>query len=119
VVVALRLEGDREPLPEIEHACVLPRALQHPITGARESLEQQCRMLVAAVLRPEEREDGELEVVRLALEQFLDTGVLPVREAELAVDGLFRDEAQNSILAPGPGGHLTRAKADTFSLAER
>jgi hypothetical protein len=48
-------------------------------------------VLVAAVLRPEEREDSELEVVRLALEQLLDTRVLPVREAELAVEWLFRD----------------------------
>ena len=51
-------------------------------------------MLVAAVLRPEEREDGELEVVRLALEQRDDTGELPVREAELAVEWLFHDGAQ-------------------------
>ena len=56
-------------------------------------------MLVAAVLRPEEREDGELEVVRLALEQLADSRVLPVREAELAVEWLFRDGAQDVSLA--------------------
>ena len=61
-------------------------------------------MLVAAVLRPEQREDGELEVVRLALQQLLDTVVLPVREAELAVEWLFRDEAQESSLAAPPDG---------------
>jgi hypothetical protein len=46
-------------------------------------------VLVAAVLRPEEREDGELEVVRLALEQLLDTVEFPVRQAEGAVERLF------------------------------
>jgi hypothetical protein len=51
------------------------------------------------VLRPEEREDRELEVVRLALEQLQDACVLAVREAELAVEGLFRDRAQAVSLA--------------------
>jgi hypothetical protein len=51
-------------------------------------------VLVAAVLRPQQREDGELEVVRLALEQFADTFELPVREAERAVERLFRDLRQ-------------------------
>jgi hypothetical protein len=39
-------------------------------------------VLVAAVLRPEEREDSELEVVRLAPEQVEDALQLPVGEAE-------------------------------------
>ena len=51
-------------------------------------------MLVAAVLRPEEREDGQLEVVRVAAEQVDDTGELPVREAEGTMDGLFGDLGQ-------------------------
>jgi hypothetical protein len=38
-------------------------------------------------------------VVRVALEQLPDPGVLVVREAELAVDRLFRDGAQEVILA--------------------
>ena len=61
-------------------------------------------MLVTAVLRPEQREDGQLEVVRLTLEQLLDARVLPVGEAELAVEWLFRDRAQNAILAAPPDG---------------
>jgi hypothetical protein len=56
-------------------------------------------VLVAAVLRPEERKDRELEVVRLALEQLQDARVLAVRKAELAVEGLFRDRAQTVSLA--------------------
>jgi hypothetical protein len=39
-------------------------------------------VLVAAVLGPEQREDLELEVVRLAVEEREDAGELPVREAE-------------------------------------
>ena len=38
-------------------------------------------------------------MVRLALEQFLDPRVLPVREPELAVDRLFGNGAQKVILA--------------------
>jgi len=56
-------------------------------------------VLVAAVLRPEEREDRQLEVVRIATEQFDDTGELPVRETEGTVYrniayGLFGDLGQ-------------------------
>ena len=104
VVVALGLEGDGEPVAEVEHAGVLARALQHARAAARQPLQEQRRVLVAAVLRPEEREDGQLEVVRLALQQLLDTRVLPVREAELAVKWLFRDRAQDVSLAAAPDG---------------
>jgi hypothetical protein len=51
-------------------------------------------MLVAAVLRPEERKDRQLEVVRLAPEQVDDTLELPVRESEGTVERLFRDRRQ-------------------------
>ena len=66
-------------------------------------------MLVAAVLRPEEREDGQLEMIRLTLEQLLDARVLPVREAELTVEWLFRDGAQNASLAAPPDGPRPRS----------
>jgi hypothetical protein len=51
-------------------------------------------MLVAAVLRPEEREDRQLEVVRLAAEQLQDARELPVGQSESAMDGLFGDLRQ-------------------------
>jgi hypothetical protein len=56
-------------------------------------------MLVAAVLRPEEGEDRQLEVVRLAPEQLEDALQLPVRESQLsmdwcAVEGLLGDLRQ-------------------------
>ena len=76
-------------------------------------------MLVAAVLRPEEGEDGELEVIRLPLQQLLDTGVFPVREAELAVEWLFRDGAQTASLAAAPADASLPAtrSAETASTA--
>jgi hypothetical protein len=46
------------------------------------------------VLRPEEREDGELEVIRLALEQLLDTVEFPVGQSEGTVERLFGDPRQ-------------------------
>ncbi len=51
-------------------------------------------MLVAAVLRPEEREDGQLEMVRLAAEELPDSRGLAVGEPEGAMKGLFRDLRQ-------------------------
>ena len=65
VVVALDLEGAREPVAEVDDAGVLARALEHggPVRG--ESPQQPGRVLVAAMLGPEEREDAELEVVRV------------------------------------------------------
>jgi hypothetical protein len=46
------------------------------------------------VLRPQEREDGELEVVRLAAEQVADTFELPAGKPEGEVKRLFRDPLQ-------------------------
>jgi hypothetical protein len=68
VVVALDLEGDGLALAEVDDAGVLAGALENAGRFRREALEKQRRVLVAAVLRPEQREDGEFEVVRLPLE---------------------------------------------------
>jgi hypothetical protein len=57
-------------------------------------------VLVAAVLRPEERKHRELEVVRRALEQLADPLVLPVGEAEAAVQRLVGDGGQGAMV-PG------------------
>ena len=80
------LNATARPVAEVEHARVLARPLQHALAGARQPPQEECRVLVAAVLRPEEREDGELEVVRLPLEQRDDSVELPVRQAELAME---------------------------------
>jgi hypothetical protein len=47
------------------------------------------------VLRPEQREDGQLEAVRVAFEQAADTFQLPVGEPEGEVQRLFRDCRQS------------------------
>ena len=59
-------------------------------------------MLVRAVLRPEQREDGELEVVRLAAEQVADKVELSVGETEGAVERLFRYRRQVPQSSPPP-----------------
>ena len=59
-------------------------------------------MLVAAVLRPEQREDGELEVVRLPLQQLDDARELPVGETERPVQRLFDELRQRSESSPDP-----------------
>jgi hypothetical protein len=51
-------------------------------------------VLVAAVLGPEQREDRELEMIRLALEQLTDSPVLGVGKTESAMERLFRDPRQ-------------------------
>ena len=94
VVVALDLERDRLTVAQVDHPGVLARPLQDSFSRGRKPLQQARRVLVAAVLRPEEREDGELEVVRLPGEQLTDTVVLAVGKAESTMKRLFRDPRQ-------------------------
>jgi len=51
-------------------------------------------MLVAAVLRPEQREDGQLEVVRLPCKQFPDARKLRIRQTQGAMKRLLDDSRQ-------------------------
>jgi hypothetical protein len=60
-------------------------------------------MLVAAVLRPEQREDGELEVVRVAAEQLADVVELLVGQPQRTVERLFRRDLRQ-------GQESTRAR---------
>jgi hypothetical protein len=99
--MALDLERDGDPVAEVEDACVLSRALEHAWAVARQPPQQERRVLVAAVLRPEEGEDLELEVVRLSLEQRDDASELPVRKAEPAMERVFRDGTQAASLDAG------------------
>jgi hypothetical protein len=115
MVVALDLEDDGVAVAEIESARVLARSLEYALALRRERLQQQRRVLVPAVLRPEEGEDGELEIVGLTSEQGADTVELPVREAEGAMERLFRNAGQGTTqaasLARSPdslGGTSTR-----------
>ena len=84
MVVALDLEADGLAVAEIEHAGVLTGTLQDAFTRGGKPLEEEGRVLVAAVLRPEEREDRQLEMVRFAAEQVDDTRELPVGQAGVA-----------------------------------
>jgi hypothetical protein len=85
VVVGLDLEGDGRPVAEVEDARVPTGPLQDALAGGREALEKQGRVLVAAVLRPQEGEDRELEVVGVAAEQLPDTLRFPVVQTKGAV----------------------------------
>jgi len=95
VVVALDLEGDRLAFAEVDDAGVLAWSLQDAGAAGRKPPEEQRGVLVCAVLRPEQREDRELEVVRIALQQLPDTVELSVGETERPVE-LFRDLRQRS-----------------------
>ena len=74
-------------------------------------------MLVAAVLGPQQREDRELEVVRVALEQLPDSLELPVGQTERPVERLFRDRSQRAIVASPSActGIVTGVTAATFA----
>jgi hypothetical protein len=61
-------------------------------------------MLVAAVLRPEEGEDRELEMVRVAPQELPDTARFPVGQTKGAVKGLGCDLRQVIQSNPGCGG---------------
>jgi predicted transcriptional regulator len=58
-------------------------------------------VLVAAVLGPEQREDRELEVVRLTFEKAPDSLELIVREPQRAVQRLFRNLRQEVSVSGG------------------
>jgi hypothetical protein len=60
-------------------------------------------MLVAAVLRPEQREDRELEVIRLPREQLADSVELAVGKTERPVERLFEDPRQVIESSRGSG----------------
>jgi hypothetical protein len=89
MVVALDLERDGEAVADVDHAGVLTRALQHARATRGQAAQLQARVLVAAMLRPQEREDGELEVVGRPLERLLDLTVLGVRQPEGTVERLL------------------------------
>ena len=110
MVVALDLEGDGLALADVDDARVLARALEDARPLDREAAQQRRRVLVRAVLRPEQGEDGELEVVRLAPEQLLDTVEFPVGQAEGAMQRLFCDPRQGFESSGGLGA-LGEARA--------
>jgi hypothetical protein len=63
-------------------------------------------MLVAAVLRPEQREDRQLEVIRLALEQLTDPGELGVGKTERTMQRLFFEDLRQTVESKRAGGRV-------------
>jgi hypothetical protein len=61
------------------------------------------------MLRPEQREDSELEVVGVTLEQFADSLELAIREPECAMERLFGDPRQD-VENSRSGGRVTLKK---------
>jgi hypothetical protein len=103
VVVAFDLERDRLAFAQVDDAGVLAGPLEDARRRGGEALQKERRVLVGAVLRPEQREDRQLEVVRLAAEQIADSVELPVREAEGAMERLFDDPRQRFESSDGLG----------------
>ena len=64
MVVALDAQGHGDAVAGVDHARVLARADQHPRRLGRQPAQVEARRLVRAVLRPHDREHGQLEVVR-------------------------------------------------------
>jgi hypothetical protein len=104
MVVRLDLERDGRAVAEVENSCVLTGPLQDALPGRRKPLQERGGVLVAAVLRPEQGEDRELEVVRVASEQIPDTGRFPVGQTECAVKRLGGDLRQVIQSSRGRGG---------------
>jgi DNA-binding TFAR19-related protein (PDSD5 family) len=99
MVVALDLERHGQTVPEVQHARVLAWPLKDSRPGRRQSLQKERGVLVAAMLRPEKREDRELEVVRVARQQCADSLELTVGQTECAMEGRIRRRAQEISLS--------------------
>ena len=59
-------------------------------------------MLVAAVLRPEDGDNGELEIVGRPPEQFPNAPEFPVGQTERPMKSLLRDRGQGASVSAGP-----------------
>ena len=114
------LKATASPSPTSMTPAFSPGPWRTAVALGREAAQQERRMLVAAVLRPEEGEDRELEVVRLTLQQSADAVVLPVRQAERAVERCLRDRAQGlPTLAPPVDSRKPMACGSTRPRASR
>ena len=104
VVVRLDLERARQAAAERDGAGVLARAHDHARALGRQRAQQLLGVLVGAVLGPHQREDRELDLVRVALHVLDDELVLAVGETELAV-------------ARGGHGHTSAGATEWNSLS--
>ena len=99
VVVGLDLEGDRVAVADGDGAGVLARPHHHPLALGRQPFQQFARVLVGAVLGPEQAEHRQLDVVRLPPQLRDDQLVLGVGQSQLAVFGRRRAHAANLAIA--------------------
>src|SRR5665647_718885 len=97
---------------DVDDAGVLAGALQDARRAGGEAAEHGPRVLVAAVLAPHERVDGELDVRRLAALDRADVRVLVLGEAEL--DGGF----ERGALSHGATSRATLEPAIKLGLTE-
>src|ERR687897_1449880 len=104
MVVALDLESHGFSLAEVDDPRVLARSLEDACALRGEPRQQTSRVLVGAMLRPEEREDRELEVVGSPSEQFADALELSVGQTERTVERPLRDRAQGATHDIARGG---------------
>jgi drug/metabolite transporter (DMT)-like permease len=111
MVVRLDLERDGRPVAEVEDARVLSRSLQDALARRGQPLQQRRRVLVATVLRPEQREDRELEMVRVSAEEFPDTVRFPVGQTEGAVQGLMGGQLRQVIQSNRAAGGISHSPA--------
>ncbi len=87
MVVRLDLEGHRVAAADVDRARVLARAHDDARPLGGQAAKELSRVLVGAVLRPEEREHRQLDVVRLAAQLLVDELELGVGQPELAMLG--------------------------------
>ena len=85
----------------------MEKLMQDAIAARRQAAKERCGVLVAAVLRPEEGEDRELEVVGRVSQQVADAVELGVGQAEPGVEW-FRDRAQGASVSALSDGPLVR-----------
>ena len=106
VVVGLDLEGDRLAVADVDRAGVLAGPHHHPLALGRQPAQQLARVLVGAVLGPEQAEHRQLDVVRLAPELLDDQLVLGVGQPELAVLAPISPHrlGRRTAVAPASGG---------------
>ena len=97
VVVGLDLEGDRVAVADVDGAGVLARPHHHPLALGRQLPQQLARVLVGAVLGPEQAEHRQLDHVRLAPHLLDDQLVLGVGQPQLAVFGGRRAHAREPV----------------------
>ena len=95
----LRLDLERYgcPVAEVEDSRVLPGSLENTRARRGQPFQEKRRVLVAAVLGPEQGEHRELEMVRVPAEQLAHTVRFPVGQTKGAVEGLMGGQLRQVI----------------------